>query len=86
MIGLEGPMAMCLARELEIEDLRNHSRELIAQLSDVWTAGVNVTPDPKRPHFYEVKHPGQLTYTSRPPLARFCLSRRGYMRKFIARQ
>lgn len=55
-------MVMCLARELEIEDLRNHSRELIAQLRDVLTAGVNVAPDPKRPNFYEVKHPGQLYY------------------------
>jgi len=55
-------MVMCLDRELEIEDLRNHSQELIAQLRDVLTAGANVTPDAKRPHFFEVKHPGQLYY------------------------
>jgi hypothetical protein len=55
-------MVMCLERELEIEDLRNHSQELIAQLRDVLAAGAAVTPDPKRPHFYEVKHPGQLYF------------------------
>ena len=39
MLRLAGVMAMCLARELEIEDLKNHSRELVAQLRNVWTAG-----------------------------------------------
>jgi hypothetical protein len=29
MLRLAGAMAMCLARELEIEDLKNHSRELV---------------------------------------------------------
>jgi len=55
-------MLMCLERELEIEDLRNHSQELIEQLRDVLARGANVTPDAKRPHFYEVKHPGQLYF------------------------
>ena len=55
-------MVMCLEYELEIEDLRNHSQGLIAQLRDILATGANVTPDPKRPHFYEVKHPGQLYF------------------------
>jgi len=59
---------MCLARELEIEDLRNHSRELIAQLSDVLTAGVDVTPRPKRPHFCKLQHPGPLFYPYISPI------------------
>ena len=76
---------LSLERELEIEDLRNHSQELIAQLRDVLAGGANVTPDAKRPHFYEVQYPGQLYYIySRPPLGRYCLSPLGYMRKFIA--
>ena len=29
MLRLAGAMAMCPARELEIEDLKNHSRELV---------------------------------------------------------
>jgi hypothetical protein len=55
-------MVRCLERELEIEDLRNHSQELIAQLRDLLAGGANVTPDAKRPHFYEVKHPGHLYF------------------------
>ncbi len=55
-------MLMCLERELEIEDPRNHSQGLIAQLRDVLARGANATPDVKRPHFYEVRHPGQLYF------------------------
>ena len=47
-------MVMCLALELEIEDLRNHSQELIAHLRDGLAGAANVTPGPKWPHFYEV--------------------------------
>jgi hypothetical protein len=55
-------MVMCLARELEMEDLRNRSQELIAHLRDLLAGGANVTLDPQRPHFYELRHPGQLYY------------------------
>jgi hypothetical protein len=55
-------MLMCLERESEIEDLRNHSQELIAQLRDVLAGGANVTRDAKRPLFCEVKYPGQLYF------------------------
>jgi len=61
-IGLEEPMVMCLERELEIEDLRNHSQEMITHLRDVLARGGNVIPDPKRPGFYEVKLRGQLYF------------------------
>jgi hypothetical protein len=55
-------MVMCLERELEIEDLRNHSREMIAQLRDVLANGATAIPDPKRTGFYEVKRREQIYY------------------------
>ena len=55
-------MVMCLERGLEIEDLRNHSQAMIAQLREVLASGAKTTPDPKRPGFYEVKRCGQLYY------------------------
>jgi hypothetical protein len=55
-------MVMCLERELEIEDLRNHSQAMIAQLREVLANGATATPDPKRPGFYEVKRREQLYY------------------------
>jgi len=55
-------MVMCLERGLEIEDLRNHSQEMIMQLRDALAGGATVTPDPKRAGFYEVKRREQLFY------------------------
>ncbi|HXN71798.1 MAG TPA: hypothetical protein VN861_04495 [Candidatus Acidoferrales bacterium] len=55
-------MVMCLERELEIEDLRKHPREMVAQLRDALASGAAVTPDPKRISFYEVKHCEHMYY------------------------
>jgi hypothetical protein len=55
-------MEMCLERELEIEDLRNHPREMVAQLRDVLAGGAAVTPDPKRLGFYEAKDRKYIFY------------------------
>ena len=55
-------MVMCLERELEIEDLRNHSQEMVTRLRDVLARRANVVPHPKRPGFYEVKLRGQLYF------------------------
>jgi hypothetical protein len=55
-------MEMCLERELEIEDLRNHPREMVAQLRDVLAGGAAVTPDPKRLGFYEAKDRKHIFY------------------------
>ena len=55
-------MEMCLERELEIEDLRKHPQEMIAQLRDLLANGAGVTPDPKRLGFYEVKRHEQIYY------------------------
>lgn len=55
-------METCLERELEIEDLRNHSQEMIAQLRDLLASGGTVIPDPKRTGFYDVKRREQIYY------------------------
>lgn len=55
-------MVMCLERELEIEDLRNHSQAMIAQLREVLASGATADPDPKRSGFYEIKRREQLYY------------------------
>jgi hypothetical protein len=59
-IGLEEPILMCSEHELEIEDLRKHSQEMVTHLRDILSRGANVIPDPKRPGFYEVKLHVQL--------------------------
>lgn len=55
-------MEMCLERELEIEDVRNHSQEMISHLRDVLAGGAAVTPDPKRLGFYEAKDGKHIFY------------------------
>jgi hypothetical protein len=55
-------MEMCLERELEIEDLRKHPQEMIAQLRDLLASGGAAIPDPKRVGFYEVKRLEQIYY------------------------
>jgi hypothetical protein len=55
-------METCLEREFEIEDLRNHPREMLVQLRDVLASGAAATPDPKRLGFYELKHREQIYY------------------------
>ena len=55
-------MVMCLERGLEIEDLRNHSQEMIMQLRYALAGGSMGTPDPKWTGFYEEKRREQLFY------------------------
>lgn len=54
-------MVMCLSREYEIEDLRNHPREMVTTLQKLLASGACGAPDPKRPGFYEVQS-GSLVY------------------------
>lgn len=48
-------MTFRAGRELQIEDLRGHSRESVAALRDLLAAGGELVPDGKRPGFYEVE-------------------------------
>jgi hypothetical protein len=54
-------MVMRWAREIKIEDLRNHPTELIVTLRKLLAGGAKVTPDPKRTGFYEVES-GTVVY------------------------
>jgi hypothetical protein len=39
-----------------IEDLRSHSAEMIEKLRQLLGAGAEALPDPKRPHFYDIRN------------------------------
>ncbi|MBZ5503262.1 MAG: hypothetical protein LAN59_13680 [Acidobacteriia bacterium] len=47
--------------DIEIEDLRNHSAEIVATLRKLLAGGAAIHPDPKREGFYEVES-GALTH------------------------
>lgn len=44
-----------------IQDLRNHPIEVVMALRKLLAGGANVTPDPKRPGFYEIES-GSVVY------------------------
>jgi hypothetical protein len=46
----------------QIEDLRNHSLEHVAELRELLEKGVNARPDSRRPGFYEVQGEAQVYY------------------------
>lgn len=39
-----------------IEDLRNHTSQTIEKLRQLLATGAEAEPDPKRPHFYDVRN------------------------------
>ena len=39
-----------------IEDLRHHSAELVDKLRKLLATGAEAQPDPRRPHFYDVRN------------------------------
>jgi len=55
-------MVMCVERELQIENPRNHAPETMAALRALLTGGTEVTPDPKRPNFYEIEDDSLVYY------------------------
>jgi hypothetical protein len=62
-------MMSCLVREIQIEDLRNHSPEALMTLKRVLACGARVTPDPKRAGFYEVESSTTVFYIYAPRLS-----------------
>ncbi|HWG59107.1 MAG TPA: hypothetical protein VN661_08685 [Candidatus Acidoferrales bacterium] len=48
-------MGIRTGREMQIEDLRGHSAETILTLRSILAGGGKITPDLKRPGFYEVE-------------------------------
>jgi hypothetical protein len=55
-------------REMQIEDLRDHPRELIAELGDLLASGAPAIPDPKHPELYEIKSDIQVFYVHISPV------------------
>ena len=55
-------MAMCAEYELSIENLRNHPPQTVSALRELLAGGTQVTPDPKRPNFYEVEDDSTVYY------------------------
>jgi hypothetical protein len=49
-------------RDMQIEDLRDHPRELIAELEELLASGAPAIPDPKHPELYEIKSDAQVFY------------------------
>jgi hypothetical protein len=61
-------MPVALEREMEIEDLRNHSAETINVLRDLLLRGACARPDPKRAGFYELEHASTVYYIHVSPV------------------
>ena len=48
-------MANMTGHFVEIEDLRQHATQTLIALEELLLTGASVTPDPKRPGFYEIE-------------------------------
>jgi hypothetical protein len=55
-------------RGMQIEDLRDHPRELIAELCDLLASGAPAIPDPKHPELYEIRDEAQVFYVHISPV------------------
>lgn len=55
-------MVMCAEHEICIENPRNHPPATVNALRGILSAGTQVTPDPKRPNFYEVEDESIVYY------------------------
>lgn len=54
-------MITTFSADSAIQDLRNHPHEVVLALRHLLAGGAKVTPDPKRPGFYEVES-GSVVY------------------------
>jgi len=48
--------------DVRIEDLRNHSTEVVSSLKEILAEGAYMTPDAKRPGFYEIESENHVYY------------------------
>jgi hypothetical protein len=55
-------------RDVQIQDLRDHPRELIVELGDLLASGTQAIPDPKHPELYEIKSDSHVFYVHISPL------------------
>jgi hypothetical protein len=55
-------MEMHWKSDVRIEDLRNHSSEVVGSLKEILAQGTLMTPDAKRPGFYEIESDTHVYY------------------------
>jgi hypothetical protein len=55
-------------RDVQIQDLRDHPRELIVELGDLLASGTEAIPDPKHPELYEIKSDAHVFYVHISPV------------------
>lgn len=60
-------MVMRWEPEMQIEDLRNHPRELVNRLRNLLTSGAQVNPDPRHPGFHEIESDEYVYYVHISP-------------------
>ena len=61
-------MVLRLSEQMDIEDLRNHPREIVESLRQVLAAGAPARPDPHRKDFYELEDGSRVFYIYISPL------------------
>jgi hypothetical protein len=60
-------MLLRINEQLSIENLTNHPAEIVEQLDELLTSGVEARLDPNRKNFYEVENAGQIFYIHASP-------------------
>lgn len=55
-------MEMRWSSEVRVEDLRNHSSDVVGSLKQILAGGAMMVPDAKRPGFYEIESDTHVYY------------------------
>jgi hypothetical protein len=60
-------MVMRWDRNLEVQDIRNHTAEQVHGLKTLLLRGTSLTPDPKHPGFFEIHNDAEVYYVHLVP-------------------
>ncbi len=60
-------MVMRWDRNLEVQDIRNHTAEQVRGLKTLLLRGTSLTPDPKHPGFFEIHNDADVYYVHLVP-------------------
>jgi hypothetical protein len=55
-------MVMRWEYEVQVQDVRNHSQELVQRLETLLLRGASLLPDPRHPGFFEIQNEEQVYY------------------------
>lgn len=55
-------------RDVQIQDLRDHPRELVVELGNLLASGSEAIPDPKHPELFEIKSETHVFYVHISPI------------------